>query len=175
MGSGTASTAGETVPIRGARGYIKRKANSFPMRQSMHLTRSSFLRRSLAIGFVVALAAPGCTDFSSTPEQLGHLIVTAKDESGAAAAGVQFSAFLADRATEWARVTTGSDGTAEFRKSDGGILPQTYVVRFNTQTQGFTLPTTETNDKPAVVVIGQTLTVNFVVKKTGVGGGPGGS
>lgn len=131
-------------------------------------------RRSAVVAAVAALAFVGCTDFSSPPAQLGHLIVNAKDESGTAVAGINFTALLADRSTEWAKVTTGSSGSAEFRASDKGILPQTYIVRFDAGNAGYTLGTGETNDKPVQVVIGQTQTVNFVVKKTTPGGLPPG-
>ena len=130
-------------------------------------------RRSAVVAALAGLAFVGCTDFSSPPAQLGHLIVNAKDESGTALAGINFTALLADRSTEWAKVTTGTTGSAEFRASDGGILPQTYIVRFDAQNAGYALATGETNDKPIQVVLGQTQTVNFTVKKTTPGGGPG--
>jgi len=140
----------------------------------MGLFSSRVTRRSAVIVALAGLGFVGCTDFSSTPAQLGHLIVNAKDSVGAAVPGINFTALLADRSTEWAKVTTGSTGSAEFRASDGGILPQTYIVRFDALNAGYSLGTGETNDKPITVVIGQTQTINFVVKKTTPGGLPPG-
>lgn len=139
----------------------------------MSLVRSRFTRRGAMVAAFASVVFVGCTDFSSTPDVLGHLIVTAKDETGAAVSGAKFTALLQDRATEWAKVTTGADGTAEFRASDGGILPQGYIVRFDTTTPSYVLNTGETNDKPITVVVGQTQTITFTLKKTTVGG-PGG-
>lgn len=138
----------------------------------MNLTRSKFLRRSAAILLAAGLAG-GCTDFSKAPEQLGHLIVVAKDASGAGIQGIKFTLLLNDRATEWAKVSTSADGSAEFRASDGGVLPQTYIIRFETLNGSYGLAPNETNDKPAQVVLGQTLTINFTVAKVGPGGEPG--
>jgi hypothetical protein len=138
----------------------------------MNLTRSKFLRRSAAIAFA-AVVAGGCTDFSSSPEQLGHLIVTAKDETGAGVQGINFTLLLNDRATEWAKVRTSSGGSAEFRASDGGVLPQTYIVRFDALNGNYRLGTGETNDKPITVVLGQTQTVTFNITKQSVGTTPG--
>lgn len=140
----------------------------------MGLFSSRVMRRSAVLAALAALGFVGCTDFSSPPAQLGHLIVNAKDSVGTAVSGINFTALLADRSTEWAKVTTGTTGSAEFRAADGGILPQTYIVRFDAGNAGYTLGTGETNDHPIQVVIGQTQTVNFVVKKTTPGGLPPG-
>lgn len=138
----------------------------------MHLTRSTFLRRSLAIAFA-AVVAGGCTDFSSAPQTLGHLIVTAKDASGAGVQGINFTLLLSDRIQEWAKVSTSADGSAEFRAKDKGVLPQQYVVRFDALNGNYQLAPGETNDKPVTVVNGQTQTVTFTIVKQGVGGSPG--
>lgn len=135
----------------------------------MNLIRSIFLR-CVALLTVAALGGAGCTDFSKPPEQLGHLIVTVRDETGKGVPGINFTALLSDRATEWAKVSTSGDGTAEFRASDGGILPQTYIVRFDALNGSYRLAADESNDKPVVVVIGQTQTVNFKVTKAGPSG-----
>ncbi|HKY98463.1 MAG TPA: hypothetical protein VJL35_11445 [Gemmatimonadaceae bacterium] len=115
----------------------------------------------------------GCTDFSTTPESLGHLIVAAKDENGAAVPGISFIAIRASDSTPWAVVTTGADGTGEFRASDGGILPQLYRVRFDDKTPGYTVASGQQVQQNVQVVLGQTHNVTFVVKKTTPGGGPG--
>jgi hypothetical protein len=138
----------------------------------MVLSRRLFVRSFVVVAAMLTAGA-GCTDFSSTPESLGHLIVTAKDANGAPVAGIKFTALLADRATPWAVVTTGSSGSAEFRESDGGILPQTYVVRFDATTPGYRLVAGEVADKPITVVVGQTHTISYTVEKAGPGGGPG--
>ena len=138
----------------------------------MALTRKSFVRSTVLIAAAVAFGA-GCTDFSHTPESLGHLIVTAKDANGAAVAGIKFTAIKAADNTPWAVVTTGASGSAEFRESDGGILPQLYRVRFDETTPGYALADGQPIEQNVQVVLGQTHTVNFTVKKSGPGGGPG--
>ena len=140
----------------------------------MKLPGSRFTRRGLLLAAIAAIVYTGCTDFSSPPEVLGHLIVTAKDESGAPVAGAKFTALLADRTTAWGVATTGATGSGEFREADGGILPQTYIVRFDRTTQGYSLPSTETDDKPITVVIGQTQTVSFTLHKGSLTPGGGG-
>lgn len=138
----------------------------------MGLLRSVFLRRAAMLA-IVAASIGGCTDFSSPPPQLGHLTVTLKDEAGAGVAGIPVDLYLADRTTLWASLRTSSDGTGEFRASDGGVIPQTYVVRVNLAGQAYSLAPGETNDKPDTVIIGQTHTVTFQLTKKSVGGGPG--
>ena len=86
----------------------------------MHLTRSSFLRRSTFLALAVAVIG-GCTDFSTPPESLGRLFVNAKDETGAGVSGINFTLLLNDRATQWAKVITSANGTGEFRPDDGGV------------------------------------------------------
>lgn len=135
----------------------------------MSLSRSSFLLRSAVIAAAVLIGA-GCTDFSKTPEQLSHVIVVAKDATGKGLQGINFTLLLNDRTTEWAKVSTSADGSAEFRASDGGVLPQTYIVRFDALNGTYGLPPGETNDKPVQAVLGQTQTVNFTIAKSGPGG-----
>jgi hypothetical protein len=156
--SGTGSTDGKSV-IQGE--------------VSMKLTGLKFTRRGVVLAGVAAIFYMGCTDFSSPPEVLGHLIVTAKDQGGTPVAGAKFTAFLADRTTAWGVATTGASGSGEFRENDGGILPQTYIVRFDRTTPDYALAPGESDDKPITVVIGQTQTVSFVLKK-GTIGDPGG-
>lgn len=115
----------------------------------------------------------GCTDFSHTPETLGHLIVTAKDENGAGVPGISFIAIEASSNTPWAVATTGATGTAEFRESDGGILPQLYRVRFDDKTPGYSVAPGQQVQQNVQVVLGQTHDVSFVVRKLTPGGGPG--
>ena len=138
----------------------------------MGLSRRFFVRSAVLAAASIAFAA-GCTDFSTTPESLGHLIVTAKDETGAGVPGISFIAIRASDSTPWAVVTTGADGSAEFRASDGGILPQLYRVRFDDKTAGYTLASGQQAQQNVQVVLGQTHNVTFVVRKTTPGGGPG--
>lgn len=135
----------------------------------MNLSRSSFLRRTVFIA-AAALAGAACTDFSKTPEQLSHVIVVAKDATGNGIQGIKFTLLLNDRSTAWATVSTSVDGSAEFRANDGGVLPQTYIVRFDALNGTYALGPGETNDKPVQAVLGQTHTVNFTIVKTGPGG-----
>lgn len=133
----------------------------------MRLNRSSFIRRSALIAFSAVLAS-SCTDFSSPPDALGHLLVSVKDDTGAGVPGMNVDLLLNDRTTRWAAVLTTANGGGEFRPGDGGVIPQTYIVRF-LPTGQYILAADDTNDKPAVVVIGQNLTVNFKVTKKVVG------
>jgi hypothetical protein len=132
-----------------------------------------FLVRSVVVSVAAAIVSAGCTDFSHTPESLGHLIVTAKDENGAGVAGISFIAIRASDNTPWAVATTGASGTAEFREADGGILPQLYRVRFDDKTPGYTLAPDQQVQQNVQVVLGQTHDVTFVVRKATPGGGPG--
>ena len=135
----------------------------------MNLSRSRFVRRSAFIA-VAALLGSGCTDFSKTPEQLSHVIVVAKDATGKGLQGINFTLLLNDRSTPWASVSTSADGSAEFRAKDGGVLPQTYIVRFDAVNGTYSLGPGETNDKPVQAILGQTHTVNFTIVKSGPGG-----
>lgn len=138
----------------------------------MLLTRSSFLRRSVFVACALVLTG-GCTDFSSPPDALGRLLVSVKDDNGAGVPNVAVNLFLNDRVTQWAALSTSADGSGEFRPGDGGLIPQTYIVRIVVG-GNYTLAADETVDKPVTVVIGQTLTVSYkLVKK--VVSGPGGT
>jgi hypothetical protein len=135
----------------------------------MHLTRSSFLRRS-AFLVMSAVVIGGCTDFSDPPDILGKVFVSAKDQNGAGVGGINFTLLLNDRSTQWAKVVTSSNGTAEFRADDGGVLAQTYIVRFDALNGTYKLAAGETNDKPVNVIAGQEFTITFNVTKEGPGG-----
>ncbi|MEP6509314.1 MAG: hypothetical protein ABJC63_13900, partial [Gemmatimonadales bacterium] len=81
--------------------------------------------------------------------------------------------YLNDRSTAWAALRTGASGTGEFRPGDGGVIPQTYIVRLDLAGSGYSLAGGETNDKPLQVIIGSTTNVTFKLHKTVVGGPPG--
>jgi hypothetical protein len=114
----------------------------------------------------------GCTDFSSPPDALGKLLVSVKDDTGAGVANVAVDLYLNDRVTPWAGLITSADGSGEFRAKDGGLIPQTYIVRL-VLTSNYTLAAGETIDKPVTVVIGQTMTVNYKLVKKVVEAPPG--
>jgi hypothetical protein len=137
----------------------------------MLLTRSSFLRRSVLLACALVITG-GCTDFSSPPDALGRLLVSVKDDAGAGVPNVAVDLYLNDRVTQWAGLITSADGSGEFRAKDGGLIPQTYIVRI-VISGNYTLADGETVDKPITVVIGQTLTVNYKLVKKVVGGPPG--
>src|SRR6478672_10612738 len=137
----------------------------------MLLTRYSFLRRSVFLACALVVTG-GCTDFSSPPDALGKLLVSVKDDTGAGVPNVAVDLYLNDRVTQWAGLITSADGSGEFRAKDGGLIPQTYVVRL-VLTSNYTLADGETIDKPVTVVIGQTMTVNYKLVKKVVTGPPG--
>ncbi|HEU4879763.1 MAG TPA: hypothetical protein VFT21_09930 [Gemmatimonadaceae bacterium] len=137
----------------------------------MLLTRASFIRRSVLVVSALVLTS-GCTDFSSPPDALGKLLVSVKDETGAGIGNVAVDLYLNDRVTQWAGLITSADGTGEFRAKDGGLIPQTYIVRL-VLTSNYALAAGETIDKPVTVVIGQTATVNYKLVKKVVEPPPG--
>ena len=136
----------------------------------MHQTSLKFSFVSAALMVAVA-AIVACTDFSSPPPSLGHATITVVDSANNAGVGnIQADLYLNDRTTQWASLRTSSNGSGEFRPGDGGVIPQTYIVRLVLAGSGYTLAGGETNDKPLQVVIGSTATVNFKLHKTAVGG-----
>lgn len=138
----------------------------------MRLSRPFITRRSVVLA--AALFAIGaCTDFSSPPPSLGKVLVQLTDETNAGVGGIAVDLLLNDRTTMWRSLRTSSNGSGEFGASDGGVIPQTYIVRVLLTGEQYTLATGETNDKPIQVVIGQTQTVNFKLAKRTVGGPPG--
>jgi len=125
--------------------------------------------------FVVSVAVSACTDFSSPPPSLGHATITVVDSAtNAGVANIAATLYLNDRATAWAALRTSSTGSGEFRPGDGGVIPQTYIVRLELTGSGYTLAVGEINDKPLQVTIGATTNVTFKLHKTVIGG-PGGS
>ncbi len=139
----------------------------------MHQLCRKFLLGSTVMALAI-IAVSACTDFSSPPPQLGHAKVLVVDSATNAGVGnLALTLFLNDRTTAWAALRTSADGTGEFRPGDGGVLPQTYIVRIDLVGTGYTLAVNETNDKPLQVVIGETNTVNFKLHKISLGP-PGG-
>jgi hypothetical protein len=125
--------------------------------------------------FLALAVAVACTDFSSPPASLGHATITVVDSATNAGVGnIAATLFLNDRTTAWAALRTSSNGSGEFRPGDGGVLPQTYIVRLDLAGTGYSLAGGEINDKPLQVIIGSTTNVTFKLKKTVVGGPPGG-
>jgi hypothetical protein len=137
----------------------------------MSIVRRSALKIALA-GAVVA-AFGGCTDLSTNPDvPLGRVTVAVTDETNAGVGGLLVELLRPDRITIWRSVTTNSNGTGEFDTANGGVIPQSYIVRLNLGTQ-WLLHEGETNDKPVTVVVDQIHPITFKVKKKTVGGGPG--
>ncbi len=121
--------------------------------------------------FVVSVAVSACTDFSSPPPSLGHATITVVDSAtNGGVANIAATLYLNDRATAWAALRTTANGTGEFRPGDGGVIPQTYIVRLDLAGSGYSLAVGETNDKPLQVTIGATTNVSFKLHKTAVGG-----
>lgn len=122
----------------------------------------------------VSVAVTACTDFSSPPQSLGHATIGVVDSAtNAGVPNVAATLYLNDRVTAWAALRTGSTGTGEFRPGDGGVIPQTYIVRLDLAGTGYSLAQGETNDKPLQVIIGSTTNVTFKLRKTVAGGLPG--
>jgi hypothetical protein len=136
-----------------------------------------FCRRFSKAGVVLALvvtAAAACTDFSSPPPSLGHATILVVDSATNAGVGnVLATLYLNDRVTAWASLRTSSDGTGEFRPGDGGVIPQTYIVRLDLSGTGYTFAANEANDKPLQVIIGSSVTANFKLHKITASGGGG--
>ena len=129
---------------------------------------------AIAALFVVSLAVSACTDFSSPPPSLGHATISVVDSAtNAGVPNLAATLYLNDRTTAWASLRTSANGTGEFRPGDGGVIPQTYIVRLDLTGSGYTLAAGETNDKPLQVIIGSTRDVNFKLHKVGAGGLPG--
>jgi len=137
----------------------------------MTLSSLSITRRAALIAIGAALFA-GCTDFSTTPVNLGRVTVTVTDQNNQGVGQLVTDLMLTDRATIWRSIRTSSAGTGEFGTADGGVIPQQYIVRLITAGTEYSLADGETNDKPVTVIVGQIHPVTFKVKKNQVGGGP---
>lgn len=139
----------------------------------MKLLRRLFVASAAALA--ISLVSAACTDFSSPPAALGRVLVQVTDTTtnmGIGSIGVDL--LLADRATRWRNIETKTDGTGEFGTQNGGVIPQTYIVRVLLSGEEYTLAPSETNDKPVTVIIGQTFTIKFKLQKRSAGG-PGGA
>jgi hypothetical protein len=137
----------------------------------MRLVRRLALKVVAASAVVVAFS--GCTDFSTTPDvPLGRVTVTVTDENNAGVGGLLVQLLRPDRITIWRSVTTSSNGTGEFDTANGGVIPQSYVVRLNLGTE-WLLQDGDTNDKPITVVVDQLHPVTFKVRKKAPGETPG--
>lgn len=138
----------------------------------MRLARRSALKRAVAAG-VALFALSSCTDFSTTPDvPLGRVTVTVTDENNAGVRNLLVDLLRPDRATIWRSLTTNANGTGEFDTANGGVIPQSYIVRLHHGLE-YLLAEGETNDKPVTVVVGQIHPITFKVVKKSVGGGPG--
>lgn len=136
----------------------------------MRLIRSTVILRA-SVACLITAAVAACSDFSTTPVSLGRVTVAVTDDSNQPVPNTTVDLLLPDR-TGWRSLRTSADGTGEFGKADGGVVSQMYIVRI-TPDVGYTLSSSDTNDKPVTVVIGQTRHVTFNLVKR-VGGQPGG-
>ena len=130
----------------------------------------SVLTRRMALVAVSAVLIGGCLDLSSPSQQLGHMLVQVKDDAGVGVSGLQVDLMLPDRATVWASLRTSADGSGEFRADDGGVLPQSYILRIMLTGTPYELSADDTNDKAVIVQPEQRVTANFTVVKRVVGG-----
>ena len=138
----------------------------------MRLTGRSSLRHVILLAATVSAFA-ACTDFSTTPDvPLGRVTVAVTDENNAGVGGLLVQLLRPDRVTIWRSVTTSAQGTGEFDTDNGGVIPQSYIVRLQLGND-WLLQEGETNDKPLTVVVDQIHPVTFKIKKKAVGGGPG--
>ena len=133
-------------------------------------TRSMFSRA--AIVGLLAAALSGCTDFSTTPESLGRVTVSVKDQNNAGVFGQTVNLIRKSPNELWRSFITSQDGTGEFGKADGGVISQEYIVRL-VPTADYTLDPTDSNDKPLTVVVGQIHPITFKVVKREIGQPPG--
>lgn len=137
----------------------------------MRLTRRSALKRVFIAGVLASLSS-ACTDLGSGPDvPLGRVTVSVTDENNAGVGQLLVDLLRPDRTTIWRSLTTSSNGTGEFDTANGGVIPQSYLVRLHLGND-YLLAEGETNDKPVTVVIGQIHPVTFKVVKKSVGGGP---
>ena len=132
----------------------------------MKLSRFRPVFQVAAVAALVG-AAPGCTDFSTTPQSLGRVTVAVTDQDNAGVPNLIADLLLADRVTVWRSIRTSANGTGEFGQPDGGVKSQQYLVRLILAGTNYSLASGEANDKPVTVVIGQTHPVTFKVVRSG--------
>jgi hypothetical protein len=124
--------------------------------------RSFFLWGMIAIFASVATAA--CGNLAAPKPPLGHATVQVVDSATNAGVANVLVTLITTDGTPWAALRTSSDGTGEFRPSDGGVIIQGYKVEIEIPT-GYSLAANETNDKPLTVAVGQTSTATFKLHK----------
>jgi len=130
---------------------------------------------SLAVVASILMMAgvSACGNLAAPTPPLGRATVLVVDSATNAGIGNVLVTLITTTGTPWAELRTSSDGTGEFRSSDGGVIIQGYVVRLELPT-GYTLAANESNDKPVVVVVGLTTNTTFKLHKVTVVGGGGG-
>ena len=84
----------------------------------MRINRMSMFSRVAIIGLLGA-ALPGCTDFSTTPDSLGRVTVSVKDQNNAGVFGQTVNLLKTGPTELWRSFLTSQDGTGEFGKADG--------------------------------------------------------
>lgn len=133
----------------------------------MRLIRSRTVR-PVAVLAVVLLSAAGCNAAATESFPLGQVVVVVTDTNNAPVSQIQLNLMLPDKATLWRTAVTGSDGTAQFGSGEGGVLVQSYLVRFPSSIQ-YALAPGETNDKPVTAIENQTVTVQLKLMKVAPG------
>jgi hypothetical protein len=127
--------------------------------------------RHLAFAGALAAGFAGCTDFSTTPDSLGHVTVSVTNQNNVGVQGLVVDLLMQDKLTVWRSIRTGSNGGGEFGAADGGVIAQVYYVRLDPGVD-YEIAPPDTNDKPVVVVIGQSYAITFKVRPKQTGGGP---
>jgi hypothetical protein len=135
-----------------------------------------FCRRgssAVIASILILVGITACGNLAAPAPPLGRATILVVDSATNAGIGNVLVTLVTTGGTDWAQLRTSSDGTGEFRASDGGVIIQGYVARLELPS-GYTLAANETNDKPVVVVVGLTTTTTFKLHKVVVGGGGGG-
>jgi hypothetical protein len=119
---------------------------------------------------LMVIGITACGNLSAPTPPLGHLKVAVTDSAtGLGIGGLPMQLFVGSiTGQEWAELRTSSDGTGEFRSGDGGVIIQPYVVHLDLSATTYLLASQETNDKPAIVQVGQTTTVTFKLRKNSI-------
>lgn len=131
----------------------------------MDLTGSRIARIALLVGLPLVSA---CNE--ATAPDLGRVIVSVTEANNAGAALIPTDLLLATTRQLWRATRTTTDGSAEFGATEGGVIPQDYIVTIDLIGTRYELANGETEEKPVTVVSGQTYTISFkVVKAAGAG------
>lgn len=120
-----------------------------------------------AVFAFLLLIFSACSDVSSPAVSLGRVTIRVTDAAGAGVAGIPADLLRMPDKTVWRATLTTTDGTAEFGTADGGVIPQSYIIRLLLDGRPYALAPNETNDKALTVSVGTTQTVTFRLVRTG--------